>query len=189
MIKSYVEVSYNTWGAASVWMSQPGGVSALFARITEEGRWRARSDQNHVAHFLEHGQRQIDEIGHALDRYAADTSLNAGVKGLGKELCAGFRRDVAGKRQGIRPQAHVAEEKHCWLAASQERAAASTIPEATAVRSGMGGMRATPLPWFHALSAASSTWRPDRSLCARLRLLLPIGGQAVCNCGRPHQTT
>jgi hypothetical protein len=73
-----------------------------------------------MAHFLKHGQRQIDEIGHALDRYAAGTSLNASVKSLGKELRAGFRRDAAGKRQAVRSQAHVVEEKHCRLAASQE---------------------------------------------------------------------
>jgi hypothetical protein len=106
-----------------------------------------------VAHFLEHGQRQIDEVGHALDRYAAGTSLNAGVKGLGKELRAGFRRDAAGKRQAIRPQAHVAEEKHCRFAASQDARCGVHHLGGDSRAGGMGGTGATPLPSFHALSA------------------------------------
>jgi hypothetical protein len=141
------------------------------------------------SHFLEHGQRQIDEIGHALDQYAAGTSLNAGVKGLGKELRAGFRRDAAGKRQAIRPQAHVAEEKHCRLAASQDARRGVHHPggDSGAGRDGRYGRHTIAL--VPRLIRGQDQRGDLTGRCPRgCDCCCAIGGQAVCICRRPHPT-
>ena len=109
---------------------------------------------------------EIDQIGHALDRYAAGTSLNAGVKGLGEELRANFAATWPASAKPSARRLMPAEEKHCRLAASQDRAAAPTIPRGEqqggagwALRAQHHCNRSTPY------RRARSTWGPDRALC------------------------
>jgi hypothetical protein len=54
-------------------MLQPGQPKRPLARTIRPGSWRTS---------LNTASAKIDEIGYALDRYAAGTSLKAGIKSL-----------------------------------------------------------------------------------------------------------
>ena len=102
---------------------------------------------------VEHPERLVDDIGHALERHPAAPALGARVRALRHQPGAGLGADLAGERQPVLAQRAAGQQQQRRLARAQHPRRLARSPPARRRRRAAGGTATGPEPSFHAVSA------------------------------------